>query len=275
MTSTADEIRSNEDFEKCYEVGEFELGKGGFGRVFSGKRLVDDLPVAIKYIEKIKVTNYERGVPFEITILLKVGAIPGVIKLLDWFELPDKFLIVLERPIPSKDLFDYISEKVVLDETTAKLFLRQIVGVVTKCHEAGIVHRDLKDENILVEFERYGYELKPRGLKLIDFGCAAYIRDSPYTDYEGTQLYAPPEWFRDKSYDGPSATVWSLGVLLYDMVSGDIPFDEPDKILEASVEFKGNLSIDCRDLIKKCLNVQSSARPTLKEILDHQWMSTE
>ena len=86
-------------------------------------------------------------------MLHSVQEVPGAVKLLDYFERPDSFIIVMERPPQSKDLFDYITEKKLLDEELARDFFKQIVETVLACHEAGVLHRDIKDENILVDLK--------------------------------------------------------------------------------------------------------------------------
>lgn len=98
--------------------------------------------------------------------------------MLDWLEVGTSYIIVMERPERVKDLFDYISARGVLDETTAKNFLRQVVEAVKNIHEAGVVHRDIKDENILVD-------LTTGKLKIIDFGAGTFLKDTEYVKAVG------------------------------------------------------------------------------------------
>uniref|UniRef100_A0A0L8GAZ0 Serine/threonine-protein kinase 1 n=2 Tax=Octopus bimaculoides TaxID=37653 RepID=A0A0L8GAZ0_OCTBM len=225
--------------------------------------------VAIKVIQRRKVIDWAQlnGVPvtLEIVMLKKVVGIPGVVRMLDWFLTNNCFIIVMERPDPVMDLFDYITSKGPLNEDVSRRFFTQIVHTVMNIHEAGVVHRDIKDENILVD-------LKTGMLKLIDFGSGALLKDSVYMDFDGTRVYSPPEWIQSHSYYGRTATVWSLGILLFDMVCGDIPFERDDQIVKAELQFKDNLSKDVKDLIRKCLSVRPSDRPSLKDILNHKWM---
>lgn len=261
-------------FERQYRVEVDDvLGEGGFGRVYAGFRIKDNLPVAIKQVSKSRVPSWgtingER-VPLEICLLRKVAHVPGVIKLITWFELPEWFIIVMERPEQVKDLFDYISDRKLVPEPESRHLFRQVVDVVKQCHAAGVIHRDIKDENLLITTDRQGKKV----LKLIDFGSGAFLKDHIYTDFDGgTKVYAPPEWIQNNQYLAGPATVWSLGILLYDMVCGDIPFAHENQILQARLHFRGIVSEQCQHLIRQCLQIQPQDRPSLEQILQHPWM---
>lgn len=119
-----------------------------------------------------------RRVPMEVCLLRTVRDLRGPIQFIEYFERKDSYIIIMERPMQCKDLFDFITENCMLDEQMASCFFRQVVETVIACHKKGVIHRDIKDENLLVD-------LKTLELKLIDFGSGTFLRDGFYTDFDG------------------------------------------------------------------------------------------
>jgi len=119
------------------------------------------------------------SIPMEIALMQKVEGVPGTVLLLEYVERPDSFILVMDRPMPTMDLFDYITNYGPLSEELSRDFFRQIVETTIAVHKAGVVHRDLKDENLLVQLDTLQ-------LKLIDFGSGALLKESQYTEFEGS-----------------------------------------------------------------------------------------
>uniref|UniRef100_A0A147APH5 Serine/threonine-protein kinase n=1 Tax=Fundulus heteroclitus TaxID=8078 RepID=A0A147APH5_FUNHE len=268
------EKHGKESFSQQYRCGPL-LGSGGFGSVFSGQRLSDGLQVAIKQICSDRVQQWARlpgelgPVPMEIALLQRLneaGGHGGVIRMLDWFEVEGRgFLLVMERPPQSQDLFDFITERGALPERLALRFFRQLVETLRFVHAHGVVHRDMKDENVVVD-------TRTLEVKIIDFGSGALLKDAAYDEFEGTRVYSPPEWVQNRTYRAVPLTVWSLGVLLFDMVCGDIPFERDQEIVEATPFFTRRVSKECQALVRWCLSLRPEDRPSLEDILSHPWM---
>jgi len=131
------------------------------------------------------------------------------------------------------------------------------------------LHRDLKDENIVID-------LLTGSTRLIDFGAATMLKKSRYHDFQGTRLYCPPEWFLHSLYLGKEATVWSMGVLLYNMLNGRLPFHNEKDICTAHLlgplPYFTKLSLEARSLIEKCLCFDPFLRPSLDDVLKHPWL---
>jgi len=145
-----------------------------------------------------------------------------------------------------------------------------VVEAVLQCQREGVFHRDIKDSNILVD-------LKTLTVKLNDFGLGVYVKDgNTFFDVScGTIAYSPPEIIMHQKYQGSPAAVWSLGVLLYEMVCGIRPFEKHYQILSTVVSFPSNISRPCRELISSLIQYRPVKRPGLEHILLHPWLQQE
>ncbi|XP_053837581.1 serine/threonine-protein kinase pim-1-like [Vidua macroura] len=264
------EAGQKKQLQELYQLGP-QLGSGGFGTVFSGIRLSDGSPVAIKRVARESVLQWVElpdgtRVPMEIVLMEKVGSdCHNIIQLLDWFELPDSFVLVMERPEASQDLLQFLQEHEFLCEEMARWLFYQVLEAVRHCTACGVLHRDIKPENLLVVPES-------GDLKLIDFGCGTFLQEQVFTRFAGTHAYSPPEWICLGCYHGHGATVWSLGVLLYVMVCGSLPFRDDHDIVLGQLFFWQQVSPECQHLIQWCLAKHPEDRPELEEILRHPWV---
>ena len=183
------------EFHKLYKIDSV-IGKGGFGTVFSATRKKDKMQVAVKEVYKAKIIKKtaDGKTPLEVALMEQVQNVVGVINIIDFFELPESFFIVMEK-FHCQDLFDYISERGALTEDKAKNIFKQLLETVLMCHNNGVLHRDIKDENILID-------VKTEKIKLIDFGSATYLHDGLYNDFEGNYLnYINTQYTYMKSSD--------------------------------------------------------------------------
>lgn len=292
-------------YVKLYKIQE-KIRSGGFGVVYKGVRRIDNLPIAVKIIRKDKISLWNDTsigrIPLEIELMYQVLSCNGCIKILDYIEHQSHYLIFMERPEKSIDLWDYINTNGSLNENIAKLFFTQIVNTVLEMKIKGVLHRDIKDENILVDLNTFE-------LKLIDFGAGTFYTNEELFDFQGTRVYSPPEWITKQNYRGDEATVWSLGVLLFNMIYGDIPFTDDNEIVNSIIDFNkyndnnnninsinnintnsinncppnvtnhivnnsmSTTNSDVNDLIKKCLKRNQHERIVLEDILKHRWLA--
>ncbi|KAM7020603.1 serine/threonine-protein kinase pim-1-like [Acridotheres tristis] len=254
-----------------YRVGSL-LGRGGFGSVWAATRLSDGAPVAVKRVPRNRVRHWGElpdgtSAPLEIVLLDKVSTgFPGVIQLLEWLELPNNIVMVLERPERCQDLHHFIRARGFLSEEVARELFRQVLEAVRHCTSCGVLHRDIKPQNVLVD-------LATGQAKLIDFGCGTYLQDTAYTHFAGTLSYSPPEWTKFGWYYGKPATIWSLGILLHQMVCGEHPFRRGQNISwDHQLSLPQRLSQECQGLIRRCLSMLDIERPSLEDLFSDPWM---
>ncbi|KAK7883241.1 hypothetical protein WMY93_029415 [Mugilogobius chulae] len=272
------------DFKSKYLQQE-ELGEGGFGSVFAGVRISDQEPVAIKHIRRKMVqftslsphlTEGQRGeeveVPSEALYMVKAQDIGqgSSVQLLEWFNLEDEVILVMERPTPSEDLFNFCFRNSPLTESDAKVMTKQLVDSMVDLHANGVFHRDIKLENLLVQSTKSG----PR-LRIIDFGLSCEDQPEPYQTYKGTRCLAPPEYFLEKTYSAGPTSVWQVGTVLYEMLRSKeqkqflTPF-----FLRGQIHAPVGVSKECTNFLQACFTKDPQERLSLDQMSHHPWFSS-
>ncbi|KAI5106718.1 serine/threonine-protein kinase pim-1-like isoform X3 [Silurus meridionalis] len=232
---------------KCLHT--FELAEAGFSaqaldycKSIATTCSRDFQPIDKRLIELAISPGQTVPLPVEVALMemmSKPTCCKNVVELLEWFESPAYFYLVMEYPVPCMDLWRFLKKnKYTLHEPLARKIMLQVVQAVLQCCERGVLHRDIKSQNVLINTDTLE-------VKLIDFGCGDLLKDELYTYIAGTPSIWPPEWRLDTGYFGISATVWSLGVLLYQVVCGDMPFEE-DEIADGFLSFGPDLSTEER-----------------------------
>ncbi|KAM5281281.1 serine/threonine-protein kinase SIK1 [Ctenodactylus gundi] len=255
-----------------YDV-ERTLGKGNFAVVKLARHRVTKTQVAIKIIDKTRLDSSNLEKIYREVQLMKLLNHPHIIKLYQVMETKDMLYIVTEFA-KNGEMFDYLTSNGRLSEGEARKKFRQILSAVGYCHSHHIVHRDLKTENLLLDGNM--------DIKLADFGFGNFYQSGePLSTWCGSPPYAAPEVFEGKEYEGPQVDVWSLGVVLYVLVCGSLPFDGPNlptlrqRVLEGRFRIPFFMSQDCESLIRRMLVVDPAKRITVAQIRQHRWMQAD
>lgn len=258
-----------------YEIVD-ELGQGAYGLVKLAylKNDPEKKRVVIKYVIKsrILVDCWTRDrklglIPAEIHVLHTLRKIPHIncSDMLDYFEDDDNYYVVMDLYGAGMDLFDYIEFKESgLTESEIRSIFRQVVAAVGHLHDHRIVHRDIKDENVILDLKG--------GVRLIDFGSAAYMKEGrQYETFVGTLDYAAPEILKGHTYTGPPQDIWACGTLLYTLIYRENPFYNIDEIMERELRIPFVLSNESVDLITHMLERDVNKRLNIHQVLEHPW----
>ncbi|XP_005457449.1 serine/threonine-protein kinase BRSK2 isoform X4 [Oreochromis niloticus] len=245
------------------------LGKGQTGLVKLGVHCVTNQKVAIKIVNREKLSeSVLMKVEREIAIL-KLIEHPHVLKLHDVYENKKYLYLVLEH-VSGGELFDYLVKKGRLTPKEARKFFRQIISALDFCHSHSICHRDLKPENLLLD--------EKNNIRIADFGMASLqVGDSLLETSCGSPHYACPEVIRGEKYDGRKADAWSCGVILFALLVGALPFDDDnlrnllEKVKLGVFHMPHFIPPDCQNLLRGMIEVDPIKRLTLEQIQKHTW----
>ncbi|KAF0292068.1 MAP/microtubule affinity-regulating kinase 3 [Amphibalanus amphitrite] len=240
-------------------IGKYQLlktiGKGNFAKV----KLAKHLPTGEELFREVRI--------------MKMLDHPNIVKLYQVIETKKTLYLVMEYA-SGGEVFDYLVFHGRMKEKEARLKFRQIVSAVQYCHSKRIIHRDLKAENLLLDSQM--------NIKIADFGFSnEFTVGSKLDTFCGSPPYAAPELFQGKKYDGPEVDVWSLGVILYTLVSGSLPFDGSnlkdlrERVLRGKYRIPFYMSTDCENLLRKFLVLNPTKRASLEQaIMRDKWMNS-
>uniref|UniRef100_A0A2R9B243 non-specific serine/threonine protein kinase n=1 Tax=Pan paniscus TaxID=9597 RepID=A0A2R9B243_PANPA len=225
------------------------IGKGNFAKVKLARHVLTGREVAVKIIDKTQLNPTSLQKLFREVRIMKILNHPNI-----------------------GEVFDYLVAHGRMKEKEARAKFRQIVSAVQYCHQKYIVHRDLKAENLLLDGDM--------NIKIADFGFSnEFTVGNKLDTFCGSPPYAAPELFQGKKYDGPEVDVWSLGVILYTLVSGSLPFDGQnlkelrERVLRGKYRIPFYMSTDCENLLKKLLVLNPIKRGSLEQIMKDRWMN--
>jgi len=256
-------------------IGKYRLlktiGKGNFAKVKLAKHIPTGKEVAIKIIDKTQLNPGSLQKLFREVRIMKTLDHPNIVKLFQVIETEKTLYLVMEYA-SGGEVFDYLVLHGRMKEKEARAKFRQIVSAVQYCHQKKIIHRDLKAENLLLDSEM--------NIKIADFGFSnEFVPGNKLDTFCGSPPYAAPELFQGKKYDGPEVDVWSLGVILYTLVSGSLPFDGStlrelrERVLRGKYRIPFYMSTDCENLLKKFLVLNPTRRASLEVIMKDKWMN--
>jgi len=257
----------------CEFIIKDKLGEGAFGAVHLGINKQTEENVAIKILEKSRINKYKGKVRLEREIeILKKLKHPNIVQFYCVIETQMKIFLI-EEYIKGKELFQYIVLKKKLSEEEACFYFQQIISGIEYLQKLKIAHRDIKSENILIE--QY-----TNNIKIIDFGLSNSFDDKNglLNTACGSPCYAAPEMLDGKMYHGSTVDIWSVGVVLFSMICGYLPFHEESnkemykKIKDGKYTIPSHVSKLGRELIHSLLNTNPKKRIKIQQIKKHSWI---
>ncbi|OQS53978.1 IPL1 [Ecytonucleospora hepatopenaei] len=252
-----------------FELGE-ALGIGMFGQVWSAMHKREGFVCAVKIIplSKVKDNAQVRNIRREIEIHLNIIH-PNIIQMYGYFYDSSNLYIVLEY-CGKEDLFRKVEEEGRLGYDTVKRYVRQLCSAIEYLHSLNIIHRDIKLENIIVDYNG--------NIKLCDFGWSVFDKNRKRDTFCGTKEYLCPEMCMSETYT-KSVDVWCIGVLCYELIEGRVPFESAGKsmtalknaIINDKIIYTENFTEEAKDFIEQCCSKDYKKRKTALELLSHSF----
>ncbi|CAG9581158.1 unnamed protein product [Danaus chrysippus] len=248
-----------------------QIGKGAYGCVKMAYRRSDRLLAVAKFILKEKVgaafwsdAPDGRRVPLELSLLMTLSH-PNIVSVIDVFENDKYFQMVMEKHGAGMDLFEFIERRPRMDEPLVSYIFRQIGQAVEYLHSLNILHRDIKDENVIIDNKFH--------VKLIDFGSATFMsKDTLFSTFYGTTEYCSPEVLAGNKYAGPELEMWSMGITLYVLTFFVNPFSDIEDTIQGPLTFPQIVSDDLEQLLRRMLCKEPAARCTVPQLMAHPWI---
>nr|XP_016930112.1 PAS domain-containing serine/threonine-protein kinase isoform X1 [Drosophila suzukii] len=261
------------DYSKHY-TSIRQIGRGAYGYVNMAFRNSDRLLVITKFILKEKlcsqfmVKNRDcKEVPIEIHLLQTLNH-KNIVSVLDVFENDLFYQLVMEKHGSGMDLWTFIERRPLMDEKLGSYIFRQVADAVNYLHEQKILHRDIKDENIIIDHNF--------NIKLIDFGSATFMEEGKFfSTFYGTTEYCSPEVLAGNRYVGPELEIWALGVTLYVLMFFENPFIDVEETLKAEIQIPKAVSEQLSRLLSSMLNKDPKYRCTMHQLITDPWLTQE
>lgn len=247
-----------------------DLGNGNFAQVKLGMHCLARENVAVKILDKTKLDDKtQKLLSREIASMEKIQH-PNIIQIFEVIESISNIYLVIEYA-PAGELFHKILNDGKIREPLAKTYFTQMTAAVSYMHSINVIHRDIKAENVFISSSTC--------IKLGDLGFSTFASpDDKLDTFCGSPPYAAPELFKDDFYLGPKVDIWALGILLFFMVTGTMPFRAETvgklkkKILAGIYTIPEFVSPDCRFLIRQILRLIPYDRWSLPEIMRSTWL---
>ncbi|EGG16965.1 putative protein serine/threonine kinase [Cavenderia fasciculata] len=272
-------MERKEKKKRVQHVGSYEIGKtlgnGSFGKVKLGTNIFTKEKVAVKFIKENKLSSKQRETCMREIEIMKLMDHPNIVRLLDVVEKKeDKMSFLVVEYVSGGELFDYIVAREFIKEKEARKFFRQMISAIEYCHANLVVHRDLKPENLLLDSNG--------NIKISDFGLSNIIMPGKLMDsFCGSPLYAAPEILKAEKYLGPPVDIWSLGVILYAILCGSLPWEGDNQAEISYNSVHGNyadpthLSKEAVHILRRMIQPSPKSRATLEELKMHRWTNTD